>query len=229
MHLRRHQVSLMERLASFAAATAVTVGTALLVLAAPGASLVTAPVAVPAPNARQLSEHLVYVARPVPAPSIAAGRQPTRSSARTELRRVDPARSRVPAPTVDSASLAPDAANPRTTTPAPAEATSPSPTSAGAPVAGAAVGFRRPSSPVRFDSAVRALSESLSVGLATGRLQPPPPTQAERDAKWRDEAFEVVAEGDPSAQTEADRLGSGGSGAAARGLARARRRLASLE
>jgi len=56
------------------------------------------------------------------------------------------------------------------------------------------VGFtHRSSEPIRFDSAVRALSESLSTGLATGRIKPPPLTQAERDAKWRDEAFEVVA------------------------------------
>jgi hypothetical protein len=37
------------------------------------------------------------------------------------------------------------------------------------------------------------MSDSLGVGLATGRLKPPPLTQAERDAKLRAEAFEVVA------------------------------------
>lgn len=199
IHPRRHQVSRIERLASFAAAVGVTAGIALLVLAAPGSSFVRAPVAAPAPDARQLSEHVVYVAQlvpaPLPAPMVAATHSPTRSSARTELRLVDPprARARGPAPPVDSAVIASEAADPRATT-TPREATSPSRASGGAPAAGAMVGFRRPSSPpIRFDSAVRVLSESLSTGLATGRLEPPPPTQAERDAKWRAEAFEVVA------------------------------------
>jgi hypothetical protein len=53
------------------------------------------------------------------------------------------------------------------------------------------VGFTRRSEPFRVDSAARAASESLSVGLMSGRLTAAP-TQAERDAKRRDEAFEVA-------------------------------------
>jgi hypothetical protein len=33
----------------------------------------------------------------------------------------------------------------------------------------------------------------LATRLATGRLEPPPPSQAAIDAKWRDQAFEVAA------------------------------------
>ena len=64
---------------------------------------------------------------------------------------------------------------------------------AGAPVASAVVGFTRSSQPVRFDSVLRTRSDSIAIGLATGVLRPPPLTQAEKDAKLRDEAFEATA------------------------------------
>ncbi|HEX6052587.1 MAG TPA: hypothetical protein VFZ21_25155 [Gemmatimonadaceae bacterium] len=64
---------------------------------------------------------------------------------------------------------------------------------AGAPRANATAGFTRESTPTRFDSVLRVVTDSVATGLAAGAIKAPPPTQAERDAKWRDEAFEVVA------------------------------------
>jgi hypothetical protein len=204
MRLYTHPVSRIERLASFAMATGVTTGIALLVVAAPGRFVFTSEwESAPPLDARPVSERLVYVAPPPPAPAAVPSRQAARSSVRTEPQPVtrSPVREEMQTRSADSASRGalrdqlplrvPDA----TTAPEPTiGTTNPSPAAAGAPAATASVGFRRPSSgPIRFDSALRALSENLGDGLATGRLAPPPLTQAERDTKWRADAFDVVA------------------------------------
>lgn len=201
MHRRTNEVSRIERVASVATATGVTVGTALLVLAALGPGVVRPWVAAPRRDARQVSEHLVYVAPPnaasAPVPVAAPRRRAARSSASTVP---PPVTATTPGATGAADSSGPShrvsarVADPGAASQPSVEALSPSHAKAGAPASGVASGgFRRPSSPIRVDSALRALSESLATRLATGRLKPPPPSQAEIDAKWRDQAFEVAA------------------------------------
>ena len=201
MHRRTSEVSRIERVASFATATGVTVGTALLVLAALGPGVVRTWVAAPRRDARPVSEHLVYVAPPsaasAPVPLAARPRWAARSSATTAP---PPVTATTPGATgaADSSGLShrvsARVADPGAASQPSVEALSPSRAKAGAPNSGVASGgFRRPSSPVRVDSVLRALTESLAIGLTTGRLKPPPPSQAEIDAKWRDQAFEVAA------------------------------------
>jgi hypothetical protein len=87
MHRRTNEVSRIERVASVAMATGVTVGTALLVLAGLGPGVVRPWVAAPRRDARQVSAHLVYVAPPnaasAPVPLAAPRRRAARSSAST--------------------------------------------------------------------------------------------------------------------------------------------------
>jgi hypothetical protein len=47
--------------------------------------------------------------------------------------------------------------------------------------------------PVRIDSLIRELSDRVPLGIVNRPPVPPPLTQEEKDAKWRDEAFEAVA------------------------------------
>jgi hypothetical protein len=199
MRRRPYHVSSLERAASFVAASGVTAATALLVLVALVPRLGTRPE--PAPIAvRQAPERVVFVASPTSTPPVVATRQTRRPPARAES-----------GPVVRSLQHEPNTASPPDTAPATAAraarretdasatnaATGPTvsaqPAPAGAPAASASVGFRLPSSPIRFDSALRARTDSVRNGLAAGLLHPPPLTQAEIDAKWRAEAFEVAA------------------------------------
>lgn len=224
MRLRTDPVSPTERVASIAAATCVTVATALLLFAAalPGFVPVSAPVS--ALDAGRASEHLVYVMTRAPLPAVApappTATPPPRPESGGAAR--SPAGERVPPPNRLGVASASGAGTPPVTTPpttsdtgslwAPRavspllwpDATSASETTAGtagsagaaagAPVAGVAVGFasRRPAL-MRFDSALRALRDNLAAGLASGRLKPPPLTQAERDVQLRTEALAVIA------------------------------------
>jgi hypothetical protein len=195
MYLRTSHNSRTERVASLATATGVTVGTAILILVGLRPTFVRETVAAPAVEARQVSEYVVYVAPPVPAPVVVSTRETVRPSVRATSRPVaaTPARGSSAAPRVDSASNPPVASKPRTTT-VPRVGAAPTRSTAGAPAAGATVGFTHASpEPIRFDSAVRSLSERLAAGIVTRQLVPLPPTQAEIDAKYRDEAFEAVA------------------------------------
>ena len=197
MRRRPHHVSSLERAASFAAASGVTAATALLVLVALVPRLGTRPE--PAPiGVRPAPERVVFVASPTSPPPVVATRQTPRPPAR-------------PASVVRSLQQEPNTASPPYTAPAmaaraarrepdanatnaaTASTVSAQPAPAGAPAASASVGFRLPSSPIRVDSALRAMTDSVRNGLAAGLLHPPPLTQAETDAKWRAEAFEVAA------------------------------------
>jgi hypothetical protein len=68
-----------------------------------------------------------------------------------------------------------------------------SPAPAGAPAVAATAGFTRSSGPMKFDSAVSAVNKRFKEGIASGLLEPPPPTQDEIDAKLRAEAFGSIA------------------------------------
>jgi hypothetical protein len=46
---------------------------------------------------------------------------------------------------------------------------------------------------MKFDSAVSAVNKRFKEGIASGLLEPPPPTQDEIDAKLRAEAFGSIA------------------------------------
>jgi hypothetical protein len=186
-----NQPSPIERVATFVAACGLTVGTALVVFGA----LVprgTRP-STSALDARQVSEQLVFVSPPIPrapAPAVVATRQRRGSSSRAESRAV------VASPVTESAALPPPdtaSSKPSNTVPVFVETKSEPRTTAGAPVASAVVGFARSSRAVRFDSVLRTMTDSVGVGLAVGAIKPPPPTQAETDAKWHEQAFEVAA------------------------------------
>jgi hypothetical protein len=194
-------VSRRERAASFAVASCVTVGTTLLVLAALGPQLVRPAVSGPEENVRRVSERVAFLIPRILVPNEPPARQVRRppTHASTQLTGDLNAREAVTASPSDSGPHVPQIAEPsmnaNLTSPseAPARtATIPS-ALAGAPRASATMGFTREPTPIRFDSVLRVVTDSVGIGLAVGAVKPPPPTQAERDAKWRDEAFEVVA------------------------------------
>jgi hypothetical protein len=185
------QVSGIERVASLAVASGVTVGIALLVLGALAPTLVRRTAGTSGLDGRRLSEQLVFVSPtivPAPAAAVVPPRQARRSAPQAAARATDATTAREPAPARDTMSVRPPVATPTAVGPSSAP-----PASAGAPVASAVVGFTRTSQPIRFDSVLRTMSDSIAIGLASGVLKPPPLTQAEKDAKWRDEAFEVAA------------------------------------
>jgi hypothetical protein len=177
-----YRLSRTERIASLVTAIAVTLGAVLVVLTAQVVAGTTAP-------AGELTvERVVYVAPP--APTLGVARHPI---LRSRPRRVPAVNATslfeaTDAPPRDSASLAPAAAAPlaiggggvadSASGGAPnARAGSAAPASAGAPIANARVGFTH--GPVE--------------GVAPPPFKALPPTQAEVDAKWRDQAFEVAA------------------------------------
>ena len=172
------------------AATGVTLGTALVVFAALEPVFVSMSRSTPGLDAERVSEHVVYVRPPSPVPLVAPTRQAARPSARIEPRGATATTAREPLQAVrrDNASAPATEANARSTR----ETTAASRVAAGAPISGAVVGFRRSSEPFRADSAAKAVSERLSAGLTSGLLVPPGPTQEERDAKLRDQSFEIA-------------------------------------
>jgi hypothetical protein len=190
---------LIERIASFVAALALTAAAGLFAAFAPGNGFLSMlgqrPKVEPAPD------RVVYVAAPRPdeIPQIAIDRRRTAVTSARPSPRVDPVvpsgLSTVQPNSADSASaraaeLRPDR-GPRPTTPNTNNALSPR-ASAGAPVAAAIAGFTRPSEPVRFDSAIGEFDKRFKEGVLSGVLKPPPPTQAEIDAKYREQAFEAI-------------------------------------
>jgi hypothetical protein len=201
MHLHTHWVSWRERAASFAVASCVTVGATLLVFAALGPTFVRQPASGPAANVRHVAERVEFLNPREPLASVPLTRQvrrpPTRASA--QLNDDLNAREAVTASPPDSGAHARRIAEPSanatltSTSEAPARPASTASALAGAPRASVTVGFTRESTPVRFDSVLRVMTDSVGIGLLAGAIKVPPPTQAERDAKWRDEAFEVVA------------------------------------
>ncbi len=199
MRLHTDSISQREHAASFAVATCVTLGATLLLLGAVAPRFIGQ--AIPGAGVRHVLERIDYVTPP--APTLAkrrvteTPRMPTRP--RPQLIGGSATRQTMIAPPPDSARSASPTSAPTptlapTANPDPAEgATHTRRMSAGAPIAGASAGFTRISKPIRFDSALRAMTDSVGIGLTLGAIKPPPPTQAEIDAKWRDEAFEAAA------------------------------------
>jgi hypothetical protein len=188
-----HQPSSIERVATFVAACGLTVGTALVVFGALVPRVTRPSASTSALDARQVSEQLVFVSPPIsraPTPAVVAMRQRRRSSSQAD------SRAAVASPAIESAVLPlSDTSSSKAsgTVPVLMETKSEPRATAGAPVASAVVGFPRSSRPVRFDSVLRRVTDSIGVGLAVGAIKPPPPTQAETDAKWHEQAFEVAA------------------------------------
>ena len=222
MLFRTNQLSRFERLASFAAAVGATVGLVLLAVSTPGRFVLAGGSAVPR-DARQMSEHSTYLAS-APAPTVPdpATRQATRRFVAATSRSVTAQPSTLlPA---DTAAVSPTTS--RTVEPLVSETAAgvpdepvainrkPNATSrakAGAPAASAMVGFRLPGSgPTRLDSVLRAVGVSLGTALATGRLAPPPLTQAEIDSAWRERAFDAAVARGAGAAPRPSAVAAGG-------------------
>jgi hypothetical protein len=180
MRFHRHPISRTERAASFAAAIGVTVDAVLLIFAGLAQRFLLPSQTESADTAQ--NEQITYLtpALPLPAPvavprtSMPATRSP-RSSSTPAASTASVAR---PTPAVgDTSSRSSTAAVPSAISPV-AKPVAPVP--AGASIAGARVGFTRPT------------SDSLGP-VAPVVFKPLPPTQAEVDAKARDEAFDAAA------------------------------------
>ena len=151
----------------------------------------------PRPTSPSVPDRVVYVAPPPvarPLPAIDRVRSDDtnrRTRASADVRTTAGSGIVEPNAPVDTTAGRPD---PIRTVPT----TSPTPPSssprvaAGAPAASAIVGFTRPAEPLKFDSATSAVNKRFKEGLASGLLQPPPPTQDEIDAKLRAEALEAI-------------------------------------
>lgn len=185
MRRRLHPLSRSERVTSLVTAIVVTVGTAVLILEA----LVNDGVTHKSASSDELTtERLVYVVAPRAIPT-APPRPADNSAPRPRTRSVGNATASPENPSTfpDSASLATEASASVMTSGAAVSGTSlggegsvnatPSRSAAGAPIASARAGFTR--GPVE--------------GAPPPPFKPLPPTQAEIDAKWRDQAFEAAA------------------------------------
>jgi hypothetical protein len=183
---RPSQLTRIERLTSLVTAIVVTLGVVLLVLAAQVAGRTTSSRSAPARD--PTVERVVYVAPPPPALTVAR-----RPALRTRPRRA-PAANATPlsepaaAPTRDTASSAAKADVPLVTP--------------GASVADSALGgapgtrsanAARSTAGAPVTSARAGFTHGPVEGVGPPPFKPLPPTQAEIDTKWRDQAFEVAA------------------------------------
>jgi hypothetical protein len=189
---------LIERIASFVAALALTAAAALFAAFAPGKGFLST--LGQRLNVEPAVDRVVYIApRPDEIPQKAIDRPRTVvTSARPSagVNPVVPSSSSIDQPSsTDSTTARAGDVRPvpggRPTTPNTNNAVSPR-VSAGAPAAAAIVGFTRPSKPVRFDSAIAEFDKKFKEGALAGVLKPPPPTQAEIDAKYREQALEAI-------------------------------------
>jgi hypothetical protein len=201
--------------ASIAVATAITVGTALLVFA----SLRPRRVAESAPaqvhDAGQVTERLAYVIARAAGSPVAPMRLPAhpRSHVQSQYITKSSPRAQTSSEAVIPPSIAPSGvadtgtgSPPRTVPPLAApKAAAPSELTTGvarwwttfgrAPAFGNAKGlFHRDAEPMDFDSALRVVRDSLYDEFAAGRPRSVPLTQAERDAQWRAQALAAFAE-----------------------------------
>lgn len=197
MSLRHSAVSRVERVMSVVTAIGATVLAGLAMMLAPGRGFLAAFSPRPAPS--RASDRVVYVV-----PATVVKQRPT--IVRSVVGAAATAsRSTVLPPTTASAQVVESNAVPLDTaasrpnsarvdpTASPTKPTTATRAAAGAPAASAAVAFSRPSEPTRFDSAIADVNRKFKEGLASGLLQPPPPTQDEIDAKLRAQAFEAIA------------------------------------
>ena len=185
MRLHTDSITPWESAASFGVAACVTVGATLLILGAIAPKFVGRNV--PGRDVRRVSEHIEYVTPQRPAPPSLVMRRASRAPARpaSQVMAGLATSETIAASPPDTAAMA-NVETPDARTPAPHATT-------GVPFASASVGFTRISKPVRYDSVLRAMTDSVGTGLTVRAIKPPPPTQAEIDATWRDEAFEAAA------------------------------------
>ena len=209
MRIRPDPASRRERVASIAAATAITVGAAVLVLVPGRPRRFAEPLALSVHNASQPPERLEYAIAPTP--PVAPVLPPTHPKRRVQS--PDIAKS--------EAVITPPIAPPvvaDTGTGAPPKAAAFSETTAGtaswrstisAPAMGSAGAFfHRDAAPIHYDSALGVVRDSLRSEFAGGRPRSAPQTQAERDAQLRAQALAAFA-GRNSAGTS-PRMISGG-------------------
>ena len=201
MRLRSDPVSRYERVASIAVATAITVGTALLVFASLLPRRVAESVRAEVHNAARVTERLEYVIARAASSPVAPMRLPAHPRSRVQSEAVVPP-SITPSVVADTGTGSP----PRPVLPlAGPKAAAPSELTTGiagwwntigrAPAFGSAKGiFHRDAEPMDFDSALRVVQDSLNAEFAAGRPRSVPLTQAERDEQWRAQALAAFAE-----------------------------------
>jgi hypothetical protein len=192
MRLRSDPASRYERVASITVATAITVGTGLLVFASLRPRRVAESVPAEVHNAGQVTERLEYVIARAAGSPVAPMRLPAHPRSRVQSEAVIPP-SITPSVVADTGTGSP----PRTV--APSELTTGVTgwwsTIGRAPVFGNAKGlFHRDAEPMDFDSALRVVRDSLEAEFAAGRPRSVPLTQAERDEQWRAQALAAFAE-----------------------------------
>jgi hypothetical protein len=193
MRTRTDPASRSERVASIAAATAITLGAAVLVFAPMRPRRVAQSVASSVHNAKQVAEHLEYAIARAPASSVAPVVLPTPPRSRVQSQNItkSPAQERHTdsVASVSEAGPVPPLAGPKIAAPSWWS------TIGRAPAFGSAKGpFHRDAEPMDFDSALRVVRDSLEAEFAAGRPRPVPLTQAERDAQWRAQALAAFAE-----------------------------------
>jgi len=193
MRPRSDPASRYERVASIAVATAITVGTGLLVF--PGRVAESVPAQVH--NAGQVTERLEYVIARAAGSPVAPMRRPAqpRSRAQSQDITTSPAREQITPSVVgaDTGTGSPPRTAPRELTAGIAGWWS---TIGRAPAfSSSAKGlFHRDAEPMDFDSALRVVRDSVEAEFAAGRPRSVPLTQAERDAQWRAQALAAFAE-----------------------------------
>jgi len=195
MRVRSDPASRYERVASIAAATAITVGTALVVSASLRPRRVAESVPAQVHNAGQVTERLEYVIARAAGSPVAPLRLPAHPRSRVQSQDItkSPEREQTPSIVADTGTLAgPKAAAPIVLTTGVASWWS---TIGRAPAFGSAKTlFRRDAEPMNFDSALRVVHDSLEAEFAAGRPRSVPLTQAELDAQWRAQALAAFAD-----------------------------------
>lgn len=223
MRLRPDPASRFEHVASIAAATAITVGSALLVLAPVRPRVAGESAPAPVRDAEQVSEHLVYVIARAPTSTVAPAPPPAHPLSRVEPRYIarSPAREQMSDGHGGSVASASEAVTPAAITPlvvpgtgsgwAPRpvspllwpDATATSEMTTGiaswwgtvghAPAWGVAQGFLRRHPEPMRFDSALRVGYSLAAKLTAERLKSLPLTQTERDVQLRAEALAVIA------------------------------------
>lgn len=196
MRLRSDPASRYERVASIAVATAITVGTALLVFASLQPRRVAESVPAQVHNAGQVTERVEYVLALAPGSPVAPMRLPAHPRSRVQSQDIakSPAREQTSDRHVES--MAPVSEAVITPSVVADNGIASWWTTIGrAPAWGSAKTlFRREAEPINFDSALRVVRDGLNAELAAGRPRSVPLTQAERDAQGRAQALAAFAE-----------------------------------
>src|SRR5579859_2351604 len=114
MRSRPDPASRFEHVASIAAATAITLGSALLILAPARPRIAGESALAPVRHAEQVSEHLEYAIARAPAPTVTPVPPPAHPLPRVEPRHIDTstARERTPDRHAESAASAPESVTP---------------------------------------------------------------------------------------------------------------------